>query len=438
MTALLNSNINKNDKLEHYVAKIKTLGFNLLGPDVNKSEELFSISYEDNGIRFGLRGIKGLGAASVLVIGARGSESFVSLTDFVNRMNAYLKCDRKVLECIAKCGGFESIEKNRRAIVESAEMIVDSLKKDKKKNVSGQISLFEAFSEEEDLTDIGSIKLKEVDDYDKDRKLAFEKEFLSFYVSGHPLDKYDDIINTSDKVVMISDIKMALDIDDEMQVEEEDALGAIQSTEIENVLVVGQIVEEKTIQTKKGDLMARIDIEDKSSIISCVLFPREREAYRAKIMKGNVVAITGKAQTNDFGPQIIVSDVSSPQILSNNDNPNVVKLVSPFSGVGYERSRSIALYREFKAMVEEYNNEGEILAVFVVDGKEIPVGKVPSGIVTSMRLKRTFGEDKIVFESETFERMKMNSSAGNVKKGVNPQKTVRTSKIGIDGQMDLL
>lgn len=437
MTALLNSNINKNDKLEHYVAKIKSLGFNLLGPDVNKSEELFSISYEDNGIRFGLRGIKGLGASSVLVMGARGNEEFVTLTDFVNRMNTFLKCDRKVLECIAKCGGFESIEKNRKAIVESAEMIVDSLKKDKKKNVAGQISLFEAFVEEEDLSDIGAIKLKEVADYSKDEKLAFEKEYLSFYVSGHPLDKYDDIISASEKVVMISDIKMALDIDEELQVDEEDVSAPIETTEIEDVLVVGQIVEEKTIQTKKGDLMARIDIEDKSSIISCVLFPREREAYRAKILKGNVVAITGKAQVNDFGPQIIVSDVSSPQILSNNDTPNVVKLVSPFSGVGYERSRSVALYREFKTLVEEYNNEGEILAMFVVDGKEIPVGKIPSGIVASMRLKRTFGEDKIVFESECLARRSSDEIVSLNKKPETKSKKVNLNSIA-DGQINLI
>ena len=117
------------------------------------------------------------------------------MTDFVNRLNAYLKCDKKVLESIAKCGGFESIEPNRRAIVESAELIVESLKKDKKNNVAGQISLFDYFAEEEEITEVGAITLKDVEDYSKDEKLALEKEFLSFYVSGHPLDKYDDIMN---------------------------------------------------------------------------------------------------------------------------------------------------------------------------------------------------------------------------------------------------
>lgn len=397
MTALLNSNINKNDKLEHYVAKIKSLGFNLLGPDVNESEELFSIAYAQNGIRFGLRGIKGLGASSVLVIGARGESKFVSMTDFVNRLNAYLKCDKKVLECIAKCGGFESIEPNRKSIVESAEIIVEALKKDKKKNVAGQISLFDCFAEEEEIAEIGSITLKQVDDYTKDEKLALEKEYLSFYVTGHPLDKYDDIISKSDKVIMISDIKMAIGGEDD-ELATTDELGFTEAQSIEEVLVVGQIVEEKTIQTKKGDLMARIEIEDKTGTMSCVLFPRQREAYRARILKGNVVVVTGKAETNDFGTQIIVSDISSPQVLSNNETPNTLRLISPFSGVGEERQQSVALYRRFKYIVESYNNEGDMKAVFEVDGKEIPVGNVPSSLNSLMQFKKAFGEDKLRFE----------------------------------------
>lgn len=397
MTALLNSNINKNDKLEHYVAKIKSLGFNLLGPDVNESEELFSMAYGQNGIRFGLRGIKGLGASSVLVIGARGETKFVSMTDFVNRLNAYLKCDKKVLECIAKCGGFESIEPNRKSIVESAEIIVEALKKDKKKNVAGQISLFDCFAEEEEIVEIGSITLKQVNDYTKDEKLALEKEYLSFYVTGHPLDKYDDIISKSDKVIMISDIKMAIGGEDD-ELTTTDELGFSEAQTIEEVLVVGQIVEEKTIQTKKGDLMARIEIEDKTGTMSCVLFPRQREAYRARILKGSVIVVTGKAETNDFGTQIIVSDVSTPQVLSNNETPNILRLVSPFSGVGSERPQSISLYKRFKTIVESYNNEGDIQAVFEVDNKEIIVGNVPSSIGAMMQFKKAFGEDKLKFE----------------------------------------
>lgn len=398
MTALLNSNINKNDKLEHYVAKIKSLGFNLLAPDVNESEELFSISYAQKGIRFGLRGIKGLGASSVLVIGARGENKFVSMTDFVNRLNAYLKCDKKVLESIAKCGGFESIEPNRRAIVESAELIVESLKKDKKKNVAGQISLFDCFAEEEEIAEIGAITLKDVEDYSKDEKLALEKEFLSFYVSGHPLDKYDDIMSQSDKVIMISDIKMAIGGEDEELDSSTDELGFSDAKVLDEVLVVGQIIEEKTIQTKKGDLMARIEIEDKTGTMSCVLFPKQREAYRARILKGNIVVVTGKAETNDFGTQIIVSDISTPQVLSNNETPHSVKLVSPFSGVGEERPMSVSLFKRFKAVVDSFDGEGDMEAIFEVDGKEIELGYIPSGIAVTMKLKNMFGEDKIIFK----------------------------------------
>lgn len=397
MTALLNSNINKPDKLEHYVSKIKTLGFSLLGPDVNESDVIFSIDRTRESIRFGLRGIKGLGAASSLVVGARGDSKFSTMTDFVNRLNAYFKCDKKVLESIAQCGGFESIEANRKAVVKSAEMIVEALKKDKKKNVAGQISMFDFFSEEDEIADVGAITLKKVEDYTKDEKLALEKKALSFYVSGHPLDKYDDVINKSEKVMFISDIKNIVGAgEDEFGMEDE--LGFSEGPVLDEVLIVGQIIEEETRQTKKQELMAKIVIEDKTSTIPCVLFPRQREAYRSKILKGNIVAITGKVESNDFGTQVIVSDVSTPQILSAGENPVGIILESPFSREGIERSRAISLYRRFVDFVKECGENGDLDAKFIVDDVEVPVGKIPSSIDVYMKLKTTFGEDKIRYE----------------------------------------
>lgn len=395
MTALLNSNINKNDKLEHYVAKIKSLGFNILGPDVNKSQELFSISYDEEGIRFGLRGIKGLGKSSETVIGARGMEEFSTLTDFAERLNAFFKCDKKVLENIARCGGFESIEPNRKAIVDSAEMIVDSLKKNKAKNIAGQINLFDLFSDDEALSDAGNLKLVETEDYSKDEKLAYEKELLSFYVSGHPLDKYDNIIKKSTDLIFISDIKMALDTSDS----DEELLGLTteENKTIENITVLGQIIETKDLMTKKGDTMCRIVIEDKSGEMGCVVFPKTRTAYRSKIIKGNIVVITGKAVNDDFGTQIIVSDIASPQILSSNDKPSSIALKCPFSKVGPERDQAVNMFRAFKRAVDSFKGAGNVDALFIVDGETFNLGTIPSNVEVFMKLKGMFGEDKIDF-----------------------------------------
>lgn len=392
MTALLNSNINKNDKLEHYVAKIKSLGFNILGPDVNKSQELFSISYEEDGIRFGLRGIKGLGKSSVTVIGARDEEEFVSLTDFVERLNTYFKCDKKILENIAKCGGFESIEPNRKAIVESAEIIVNSLKKNNAKNIAGQINLFDMFSDDEALASAGKLQLVETDDYSTDEKLNFEKDLLSFYVSGHPLDKYDKILNENKDIIFLSDIKMALDTDSEF---EDD--GFKKENTIENVTILAQIIEIKDIITKKGDTMSRIVIEDKSGEMDCVVFPKTRTAYRSKIIKGNIVVITGKAVNDDYGIQIIVSDISSPQILSSSEKPSRIALHCPFSKLGPERVQAVNLFRAFKRVIDSFDNVGSIETVFIVDGEEFILGNIPSNVEVFMKLKGMFGEDKIEF-----------------------------------------
>ena len=129
-----------------------------------------------------------------------------------------------------------------------------------------------------------------------------------------------------------------------------------------------------------------------------VLFPRQREAYRARILKGNIVVVTGKAETNDFGTQIIVSDISTPQVLSNNETPLAGKLVSPFSGIGEERPRSVQLFKQFKAVVDSYDGVGDMEAIFEVDGKEIEMGVISSDVSTVMMLKRQFGGDKIVFK----------------------------------------
>ena len=392
MTALLNSNINKNEKLEHYVAKIKSLGFNLLGPDVNKSQELFAISYEENGIRFGLRGIKGLGKSSLTVIGARGEQEFTSLTEFVDRLNSYFKCDKKILENIAKCGGFESIEPNRKAIVDSTELIVNSLKRNNAKNIAGQLNLFDLFSDDEEIANVGSLKLVETEDFTKDEKLAFEKELLSFYVSGHPLDKYDKIISENKDIVLLSDIKMALDTDSEF---EDESLE--KENVIENITVLAQITEVKDILTKKGDTMSRLIIEDKSTEMSCVVFPKTRTAYRNRIIEGNIVVITGKAVNDDFGTQIIVSDISNPQILSSNDKPSKVILHCPFSKVGRERTNAVNLFKAFKRAVDYFEDDGDIDAIFIVDGEEFNLGRIPSNVDVLIRLKSMFGEDKIEF-----------------------------------------
>ena len=395
MTALLNSNINVNEKLEHYVAKIKSLGFNILGPDVNKSEELFSISYEEEAIRFGLRGIKGLGKSSKVVIGARAEHEFSSLTDFTERLNEYFKCDKKILENIAKCGGFESIEPNRRAIVESAEMIVNSLKKSNSKNIAGQMNLFDMFVEDETISNAGALKLVDVEDYTKDEKLYFEKDLLSFYVSGHPLDKYDKIIKQTDNLMLASDIKMALEVNES----DEDLYGINSEggNTIENALILGQISEIKEITTKKGDAMCRLVVEDKSGEIGCVVFPKTRTAYRSKIIKGAIVAISGRAVRDDFGTQILVSDISSPQILSSDSRPSSIILKCPFSKVGPERERAVNLFRAFKRAVDSFEGRGNVDALFVVDGETFNLGTIPSSSDVLMKLRRMFGEDKLEF-----------------------------------------
>ena len=397
MTALLNCNIAKKEKLEHYIAKAKRTGFNLFGPDVNKSQEMFSISYdENNSIRFGLRGVKGVGKSSKLIIGAREDGEFTSLTNFVERLSEYEKCEKKVLETLARCGAFESIEKNRKAIADSAQIIVDSLKKRKTKNVKGQISLFDMLSEDEELSEMGALKLIETQDYTKEEKLKYEKELISFYVSGHPLDKHKKLIDETEELNFLSDIRMVLDVSD-VGVGEDDEYGEqVSSVEsIEDVLVLGQIIESTDINTKKGEVMTTIELEDMTGQMKCVAFPKTRTAYRSKLIEGSIVVVKGRAVRDDYGIQIIIEDMSSPHTLSTSANASTIKYNCPYSKNGAERVRAINEFRRFKNTVESFEGNGDVEALFEIDGEVFEIGRIPHDINVIVGFRKVFGISNI-------------------------------------------
>ena len=190
---------------------------------------------------------------------------------------------------------------------------------------------------------------------------------------------------------------MALDITESD--EEAYGISAESNNTIEDVLVLGQITEIKEIITKKGDAMCRIVLEDKSGEIGCVVFPKTRTAYRSKIIKGSIVAISGKAVRDDFGTQILVSDISSPQILSSDSKPSSIVLKCPFSKVGPEREQAVNLFRAFKRVVDSLEGRGNVDALFTVDGETFNLGTIPANVDVFMKLKGMFGEDKLEFIS---------------------------------------
>lgn len=186
MAALMTSVIDNNSKVAEYVMTCRQMGVDILPPDVNEGVYGFSVS--NNAIRYGLSAIKSLGRPTIdALCEERGKNGrFKSLRDFIERMSKY--ANKRTIENFIKAGAFDCFDGNRRQQMLVYPQILDEVLRNEKNSLSGQMSLFDFASDEDKAA--YEIKMPDVAEYDKKELLAFEKEVLGIYVSGHPLDEY--------------------------------------------------------------------------------------------------------------------------------------------------------------------------------------------------------------------------------------------------------
>ncbi len=294
MAALMTSVIDDSDKVAGYIYTCKQMGINILPPDVNKSEEGFSV---DNGaIRFGLSAIKALGRPTIkaIVEDRKLAGDFKSMNDFVRRMSGVL--NKRALENIIKAGTLDSFGDTRRAMTSAAPEMLDNALKKSKDEMSGQMSLFDMLSGggESDTNELDT-KVKSMEEFDKKDCLDFEKEVLGVYVSGHPLDEDMNIWKTRTS---------AVSTDFEVDIETEEC-----KVEDQNSYVVGGIINEvKTIMTKKGKMMAFVTIEDLVGTLEIVVFTKIYDSNRKRLLVGERVFITGRASVDANGSAKLLAE----------------------------------------------------------------------------------------------------------------------------------
>ena len=198
MAALMTSVIEMPSKVAEYILVCRQMGIKILPPDINCGDYGFSV---DNGsIRYGLSAIKSIGRPVIdeLVREREERGEFRSLKDFIERMSDQL--NKRAIENFIKSGASDCLEGNRRQKMMIYAQIVDSINQEKKHTMAGQLSLFDIVSEEEKKE--FEIRLPDLEEYDKEAILAFEKEVLGIYLSGHPLERYRDMM---DKKMCIRD-----------------------------------------------------------------------------------------------------------------------------------------------------------------------------------------------------------------------------------------
>ena len=291
LASLMTRAIGATEDLRGYIVHAKSLGIDILPPSVNESIAGFSAS--GNNIRYGLGAIKNVGTNCVaaLIEERELNGPFRNLDDFIRRMDTG-SVNKRAVENFIKSGAFDGLGDNRQQMMMVFEPLMDSVSKSKKSVISGQVSLFDLVGEEQKAE--FEVKMPDVDEYNKEILLGFEKDVLGIYLSGHPLEEYTDLLEkhvtaTSPEFVIPEPVD-----DMEEETNQEPSL-----PEGKEVVVGGMISNFSTKYTKKGDAMASAVIEDLYGTIDVTIFPRQYAENRDKLEKDAKVFILGRVQTQE-------------------------------------------------------------------------------------------------------------------------------------------
>lgn len=287
MAAVLTSYTGKTDQIVRYVAECNRAGYKVLPPDVNSSGRDFT-AVPGEGIRFGLAGIRGVGEGVVdTITDARSADGpFTSLQDFCDRVDMR-QINKKTLEALIKAGAFDSTGYTRKHLMSMMEGCVDAASKRQKDRDLGQVSMFDMFAEE-DHGFSEEVEAPNGDEWDKKMKLGFEKEMLGIYVSDHPLRDIEHVIRQYAQH-SLADIDEIPD-------------GSIG-------WYAGMLSSVDRKPTKRGTMMAILNLEDLDGSIEAVLFPQVYDRVRDLIQVDAVLRIKAKMEDSDRGRKLMVQEV---------------------------------------------------------------------------------------------------------------------------------
>lgn len=296
LAALLTSVLDVPGKISEYIAEAKEMGIRVLPPDVNSSEDGFSVSGED--IRFGLAAIKNVGRAFMrqLVEERQANGPYVSLMDFCERL--YDKeLNRRALESMIQAGAFDSMGFHRSQMLAVYERVVDAVANERRKNVEGQLDLFGMGVENVQDEEIAMPNLPEMG---KKELLALEKQTTGLYLSGHPMDAYESLAKRANaaKIRAIADDL----VPDTEQPKYKDGMYV-------NLACVVSAVKLKS--TKSGSMMAYATVEDMTGMMELVVFPNALQQFGMYLKEDEAVLINGRIDTReDEAPKLIVQSAA--------------------------------------------------------------------------------------------------------------------------------
>jgi DNA polymerase-3 subunit alpha len=286
MAALLTSEMGDTDKIVKYIEECRAIGVEVKPPDVNGSSVQFSVHAET--IRFGLAAIKNVGEAAMeSILKTRATDgAFTTLDDFCARVDLRL-VNRRVIESLIKAGALDSLGMARAQLLATLDAAMESGQRQQRDKAEGQSSFFDLMPAAAPVV-VRTADATAIPEWDDDQRLAFEKEVLGFYVSGHPLARFKPLV---------------------------ESLGITPSSELaarpggSRILLYGQVASLREIPTKSGNRMAFATIEDTDGTVDVTIFPEPFKAGAGFLRSRDVLLIRGKVDDTEKGRVVLAEDV---------------------------------------------------------------------------------------------------------------------------------
>ena len=372
MAALITSVLDRTDKVSEYIAHCRKLGIAILPPDINEGYSWFSVS--DGGIRYGLSALKSVGRPVIdsVVEERKQNGRYRDLKDFISRLSSK-EVNKRTIESFIKSGAFDGFDANRKQMMLVYSQVIDTVNQEKKSAMTGQMSLMDFLGEEE-KKDFAIIYPK-VDEYPKEEMLAYEKEVLGVYVSGHPLEDDQEMMSRN------------IDATTHDFLPDPDTGSTTAKDQL--YYTMGGMVSAITVKlTKNNQNMAFITLEDLLGTIEVVVFPKKYEEYRQYLVQDAKLFVYGRAS------------------ISEDEGKLLLEKVVPFSKVPrqiYLQCENKAAYQEKESAIYEtvdrYPGNSKVIVCLKEEKMMKPLGDrfgVDGSEELVQKLKELLGDGKVL------------------------------------------
>lgn len=351
LASLMNSFLNQTERISEYIRTCKQADISVLPPDINESTARFSVTVcnGEKSVRFGLGAIKNVGFAACQSIAKEREENglFQDMHDMVNRCHEFI--NKRMLEYLIKAGAFDSFQIKRSVLLAVYETIMDAVSMEKKRIISGQISLFEFSDETEEI--MPKFEYPDIEEFSVSEYCLMEKEATGIYISKHPLDEYQNVLSRFCSCRDLLEADKDGDKHDHQMID----MGG----------VIGRI---RYKFTKNNNRMAYLEMEDLYGTYECVVFPKVLGRYQHLLLEDSLVVLKGEINVRDDANVLLVQDVSS--LSQGNEKKQSNEDISPGLYLRCDQEQT----QELLSLLAEF--PGQTKTIFVCDGKAL----VPNGI----------------------------------------------------------